>query len=304
MIALAALTGASCRHTPPPEPEPPLPPQVNETEPPIAPSMTTPEGSYPRFWREIFQEPEAFSESGEAFSAHGYTIDWLEYGAGLRSFQEANPDLGVERAKEEYEQQLTRDLLLLRWLRSEGLPGNEQLRAEVRHSVRRAIAESIIEEELEAVTAPEQEIRRLYNDRIDEYREPAKVEIRMILIPTEQEAREVLDRITAGEEFGELARELSRHESSVNGGRLEPFARGEANRELEERAFALEPGEAGIVTTAAGSFVIQKIANIASFEVPFEEVRDELERELLERRKAAALENFLIQVRRELNGQK
>jgi len=81
-----------------------------------------------------------------------------------------------------------------------------------------------------------------------------QIHARHILVATEEEARQVLERLKAGEDFAQLARELSRDTASgKNGGDLgmtvEPF---------EKAAFALEVGRwSEPVQTQFGFHIIQ-----------------------------------------------
>lgn len=75
-----------------------------------------------------------------------------------------------------------------------------------------------------------------------------------------QIAEELLQRVKAGEDFQELAREYSDGPSSVNGGVLNPFGRGKMMPAFEEAAFALDKGEvSGIVETDYGFHTIKRL---------------------------------------------
>jgi parvulin-like peptidyl-prolyl isomerase len=71
-----------------------------------------------------------------------------------------------------------------------------------------------------------------------------QVHARHILVETEDEAKEIISRLEAGEDFAELAAELSTDTTSgAMGGDLGWFPRGAMVAAFEDAAFSLEPGE-------------------------------------------------------------
>jgi len=86
-----------------------------------------------------------------------------------------------------------------------------------------------------------------------------QIHARHILVATEEEARQVLERLKAGEDFAQLARELSRDTASgKNGGDLGWIGRGMTVEPFEKAAFALEVGRwSEPVQTQFGFHIIQ-----------------------------------------------
>lgn len=69
---------------------------------------------------------------------------------------------------------------------------------------------------------------------------PDKVRCSHILVKTEQEAKQVVERLKKGESFAKLAAGLSLCPSKKQGGNLGLFGRGQMVRDFEKAAFALE----------------------------------------------------------------
>jgi len=115
-----------------------------------------------------------------------------------------------------------------------------------------------------------------------------QVHARHVLVETEEEAYDVLDRLAAGEDFADLADEVSL-DTATDGGDLEWFARGQMVSEFEEVAFGLEIG--GISAPVETSFGFHII------EVLDRDPNRPLDEAMLEQRKSAALSEWLAEQR-------
>ena len=87
---------------------------------------------------------------------------------------------------------------------------------------------------------------------------PNKVHCAHILVKTEQEARSILDRLSKGEKFANIAKKVSLCSSGKRGGDLGIFTRGKMVREFETAAFALKKGEVSPITKTKFGFHIVK----------------------------------------------
>ncbi|HID61557.1 MAG TPA: hypothetical protein EYP49_02245 [Anaerolineae bacterium] len=98
-----------------------------------------------------------------------------------------------------------------------------------------------------------------------------QVHARHILVETEEEAQAILARLQVGEDFAALARELSQDENTREaGGDLGFFSRGQLIcPEVEEAAFALQPGEiSGVVRSQFGYHIVQVLEKVADRPLP------------------------------------
>ncbi|MFO8152985.1 SurA N-terminal domain-containing protein [Thioalkalivibrio sp.] len=142
-----------------------------------------------------------------------------------------------------------------------------------------------------AVDITEEDVREHYQLNAQRYEEPELRRVRQILIDgdgadAESRIRELRDRIEAGEDFAELAAEHSDDSLSADrGGDLGRIARGDLDRVLETVIFSLPEGLVSQpVQTGLGWHVVEVTEIEESRRQPFEEVREEVERDLRDRR--------------------
>ncbi len=88
---------------------------------------------------------------------------------------------------------------------------------------------------------------------------PSSVRCSHILVKTEQEAKQVLEKLKKGEDFTKLAEQCSSCPSKKQGGDLGSFGRGAMVRPFEQAAFALEKGQLSApVKTEFGWHIIKR----------------------------------------------
>ena len=89
---------------------------------------------------------------------------------------------------------------------------------------------------------------------------PNKVHCAHILVKTQNEVNNVLERLKKGEKFSAIAKNVSLCPSKKRGGDLGNFGRGQMVKEFEKAAFALEKGQiSGIVKTQFGYHIIKRL---------------------------------------------
>jgi peptidyl-prolyl cis-trans isomerase C len=127
-----------------------------------------------------------------------------------------------------------------------------------------------------------------YDEHITEYRVPEQVHARMILVETEQEAREVRKRLTP-ENFAETAKEVSISPEGKRGGDLGFFGKGDMPAEFETIAFTTRQGRISrILKTDYGYHIFfveeRRKPIMLEFETVKEEIIEQLGREVAERK--------------------
>lgn len=135
-------------------------------------------------------------------------------------------------------------------------------------------------------TVGEDEMRAFYDERIADVEPETEIKARHILVETEGEAREAIERLAHGEEFAELAEELSQDTGSAQrGGDLGYFGQGRMVPEFEQAAFALEAGEVSEpVETQFGWHVIKVEDTREQAAAEFDAVKEQIRAALVQQR--------------------
>ena len=157
------------------------------------------------------------------------------------------------------------------------------------------------------IQVTDEEVAAFYAENPQMFQSPEQVHARHILFTTTEdaEAQAVVDargkaddarkRAVAGEDFAELARELSEGPSAPNGGDLGFFSKDRMVPEFADAAFALEVGQISeVVRTQFGFHVIKVEERREAGTVPLEEASDNLTN-LLEQQKVGRMVNEVVQ---------
>src|SRR3989338_1115726 len=143
-------------------------------------------------------------------------------------------------------------------------------------------------------------VAEYYDQHKAEFSQPERWRVSQILVPTEPQAKQVLDRLGRGESFGGVAEELSQDPSKTKGGDLGYFSRGQLIPEFEEAVFQLKVGQtSGVVKTSLGYHVI----SLADHQLPQQrglgDVREQIVQDLQSRRGRSRVDQFVGQLRRQ-----
>ncbi len=159
----------------------------------------------------------------------------------------------------------------------------------------------------------ETDLRKSYQDSMDSYRQPEKVQVRHILIKTQGKPKEeapklklkaedLLKQLRSGGDFAELAKKNSEDSgSAVKGGELGTIVRGQTVPNFEKSAFSLKPGElSGIVETEYGYHILQVESKEAAHTQTFDEVKPQLLADAQKQYGASALQKAMEAARAEV----
>lgn len=231
--------------------------------------------------------------------ADSLTLQDVRDGLDLEALRAADPAVAADAARD----------MARQWMRAEaiaeaagraGLLEDPGIVAKVETFRRDVVMKYLCERYVWPGDAPpEDELRQYYEARVaSDFTTAPEVHLAYIVVP-EADAQGILERLQAGESFEALAREVSLDPvSAQHGGRIGWIKPGQILPEVEERAFALEPGRLeGPITTAAGSFLVKVLERKEPRVIPYASARATVLKRLTEQRQADAYARWATALR-------
>ncbi|MGB9629491.1 MAG: peptidylprolyl isomerase, partial [Thermodesulfobacteriota bacterium] len=139
----------------------------------------------------------------------------------------------------------------------------------------------------------EAEVRRYYETHRSLFQIPRRVRARQIVVADGEEAIQILRRLKKGENFEKLAKEKSLGPERVQGGDLGYFSQGERPSEFDP-LFSMEVGAISEVIKSPYGYHIFKLEEKSEpREIPFEEARGTILKELRKKRGEEEFQKWL-----------
>jgi peptidyl-prolyl cis-trans isomerase C len=142
---------------------------------------------------------------------------------------------------------------------------------------------------IDKITVTDEEAKSYYDSHRDILKQPAQVKASLILIKldlsadkektaaAEKKIKIIQEKLEAGEDFAELAKQYSEDPSSVKGGDLGYFSRGQTMKSIEDIAFALKPNDVSdAVQTPIGLQIIKVFDKKPEKNPSYEKVKDRI----------------------------
>lgn len=174
-----------------------------------------------------------------------------------------------------------------------------EFKAELAQIKEDMLANFAIKKVVENITVTDDEVKADYDNNPDKFKTGESVEASHILVDSEDKAKELLDKINAGEvSFEDAARENSSCPSSQNGGSIGEFTRGQMVPEFDNACFSMEVGEISApVKTQFGYHLIKLTGKKESTMLSFDEVKDSLRQQLIGEKRQNAFQSKINQLK-------
>lgn len=150
----------------------------------------------------------------------------------------------------------------------------------------------------------EEEIKNYYEQHKGEYTTQERAKVRIIVVPTEEEAQKIHTELTQNKkDFAELAALHSRDIATKNkGGDMGFITRGQVNQALENAAFSLGLGQvSGVFKTPAGFNVIQVTEKEPAKTASLDEKRAEIKQVLSTPKENELFKEYMTELRNSID---
>ncbi|MBV9734496.1 MAG: peptidylprolyl isomerase [Acidisphaera sp.] len=180
------------------------------------------------------------------------------------------------------DQVVDRQALVLK-ARQEGLDKDPAVQKQVQRAADMALQNALLARDV-GPSITEAAIHARYDTGVAGKPGEEEVEARHILLPTEQQANEVIAQLKSGADFQTLAKKYSTDPAAQQGGDLGFFKKGDMLPEFSAAAFALQPGQFTDkpVHTRYGWHVIQVVTRRQAPAPSYQEAHDSLRQEMIQ----------------------
>ena len=147
----------------------------------------------------------------------------------------------------------------------------------------------------EKATVSEEEVKTFFDNNEEKFRIGTEIKASHILVETEDEAKDILDKINNGEKFEELAKAHSKDSgSAVNGGDLGYFGRGKMVPEFERAVMSLNTGEISSPVKTRFGFHVIKLTDIKEGEpANFEQSKGSIQKQLITTKRKQLFDSYI-----------
>jgi peptidyl-prolyl cis-trans isomerase SurA len=179
------------------------------------------------------------------------------------------------------------------------------------------ITQQVIGKEVgQRMAITKEEEQKFYDEHKSEMEQPEQIRLSEILISTEKKgsadtsddaqrlsaaearAKDLLAQIANGAHFDDIAKKSSDGPSAPQGGDLGSFKRGTLAKELEDKTFAMKPGETSDIVRTKQGFVILKVTEHQSAGIPpLTEMEPRIQEALYMQKLQPALRAYLQKLR-------
>ncbi|MGD2063015.1 MAG: peptidylprolyl isomerase, partial [Nitrospirota bacterium] len=203
--------------------------------------------------------------------------------------------MGTPEQRKHLVEQMALTYLMVEEARKEGLDRSPEFKAGMQAAEERLLSTLYVRKYVGEPQQPTDEaLRAEYDARLPDITPSPKIRARHILVKTEDEAKAARKRVVeGGEDFAEVAKEVSTGPSAPQGGDLGVFGKGRMVPAFEEAAFALKKDEVSQpIQTQFGWHIIQVTEIQGGTPPTFEQIKGRLAQRMMQEHMRAELQKI------------
>lgn len=165
----------------------------------------------------------------------------------------------VKKKKKEYLEELINDTLLYQEAIRRNLFKDKDVQKVIEEAEKKILIARLLKDEVDsAITISESDITKFYEENKNKYMTPEIMRVSHILVSSQEEAAKILEKLSEGAEFEDLARAKSVDPTAQQGGDIGYFPKGQLMPEFENACNQLDINEiSGVVKTTLGYHIIK-----------------------------------------------
>jgi peptidyl-prolyl cis-trans isomerase C len=201
-----------------------------------------------------------------------------------------------DEGKKKFIDELIKRELIYQYAQKMKLNNDADYVSKVEEFKKMTLVSMVLKKEVEEKSnVDDSEVKAFFDQNADKFTIGTKIKASHILVGTEEEAKDIEDRLSKGEKFGTLAKELSKDTGSApKGGDLGYFGRGQMVPEFEQAALSLKPGEVSApVKTRFGYHVIMLVDIQKGDPANFEQSKDSIKKQMLGEKRKKVFDSFV-----------
>lgn len=207
------------------------------------------------------------------------------------------PQVSTHYSPREIRKEIAEGFLSMKMLAWEakrrGLDKREDVQLRIATLQDQALAREIEEELRKSIKVDEPELRKYYDEHKERYSPGPRVHLREIVVPTEADAKNVLEKLDKGADFARTAQQLSRDASAGKGGDMGWVTPDSLDPALKNAVAGLKEGQVSrAVKTQKGYSVVKAENIIAGRDRPYDQVKTSIERLVMREKLNKAVEDM------------
>ncbi|MCX5715233.1 MAG: peptidyl-prolyl cis-trans isomerase [Candidatus Omnitrophica bacterium] len=198
--------------------------------------------------------------------------------------------------------ELVRRMLLYQDALSKGLDRNEDVSKVLEKTKMDLLVVELVRTEAQKIDVSSKEIEDYYNTYKEQLKEPEERQLREIMLPTEQEAKDVMVQLLQGADFATLAKDRSKSSSAKDGGDLGFITKGKKSPQFDAAAFSdtMEAGKmSGVFKGADGYYIVRLEAKRGGKQRSLSDMWDDIKKGLTFLKQQQKIEELIGKLSRE-----